>query len=454
MAMESINPATGETVARFDAHDEAGVERALDAAQAAFRDWRRISVSERATLLGRIADALDASREDLARMAVLEMGKPIGAARDEVGKCAWVCRYYAETAAEHLADEPAESDASSAFVAYQPLGIVLAVMPWNFPYWQTFRFAAPALAAGNACLLKHASNVPQCAMAIERVMKEAGLPDGIFTTLLVGSDRVGDLIGDARIAAVTLTGSDAAGAKVAEAAGRNIKKCVLELGGSDPFIVMPSADIEAAAEAAVKSRLVNNGQSCIAAKRFIVASDVYEDFAARFKQGMEAVRVGDPMDEEAELGPLASRDIRDEVARQVSESVEAGARVLTGGQRLGSRGFFFAPTILADIPETAPAAREEVFGPVAGLFAVEDAEAAIRLANDVSYGLASSVWTQDAAERDRFVADIAAGSVFVNRMVASDPRLPFGGIKRSGYGRELGRHGIREFVNVKTVAMD
>jgi succinate-semialdehyde dehydrogenase/glutarate-semialdehyde dehydrogenase len=380
-----------------------------------------------------------------------EMGKTLKSAISEVEKCAWVCRYYAENAERHLADEVFPTTAAMSYVRYLPIGPVLAVMPWNFPFWQVFRFAAPALMAGNVGLLKHASNVPQCALAIEEVFREAGFAEGVFQALLVGSSKVAAIIADPRVEAVTITGSEGAGAQVGAAAGKAIKKSVLELGGSDPFIVMPSANLEAAAAAAVKARCINNGQSCIAAKRFIVHQDVYAEFERRFVEGMKALKVGDPMQEDTDIGPLATEQVLGDVARQVDDSVRAGARLLCGGKRLPGRGNFYTPGVLGDIPRAAPVYREEVFGPVASLFRVKDIHEAIALANDSDFGLGSSVWTGDEKERQRFVDELEAGQTFVNSLVASDPRLPFGGVKRSGYGRELSAVGIREFVNIKTV---
>jgi succinate-semialdehyde dehydrogenase/glutarate-semialdehyde dehydrogenase len=449
--MQSVNPATGEVIRRYETHTPEEVEKRLARAAALFPRYRRTAFAERADWMKRAADLLDAERDGLARLMTAEMGKTVKSAAAEAEKCAWVCRFYAEHAEKFLADEEVPSSATRSYVRYLPLGPVLAVMPWNFPFWQVFRFAAPALMAGNVGLLKHASNVPGCAVAIEDVFRRAGFPEGAFQTLLVGSSEVAKLIADRRIAAVTLTGSEGAGEKVGEAAGRAIKKVVLELGGSDPFIVMPSADVEAAAKTAVTARCINNGQSCIAAKRFIVHEAVYAQFEKRMKAGLEALKVGDPMDEKVEVGPLATPQGVDDVERQVAESVKAGARLVTGGKRLPGKGNYFAPSALADIPEGAPAYREEVFGPVALLFKVRSAEEAIALANDSDFGLGSSVWTNERAERERFVNELEAGATFVNAMVASDPRLPFGGVKRSGHGRELGAWGIREFVNAKTV---
>jgi succinate-semialdehyde dehydrogenase/glutarate-semialdehyde dehydrogenase len=381
----------------------------------------------------------------------LEMGKPLRAGIDEALKCARGCRYYAAHAAQFLADEHVPTEARESYIRYEPLGVVLAVMPWNFPFWQVFRFAAPATMAGNVGLLKHASNVPQCALAIEDIFRRAGFPDGVFQTLLIGSADVAPLLEDSRIGAVTLTGSEGAGQDVAARAGHALKKTVLELGGSDPFIVMPSADVEKAAATAARARTINNGQSCIAAKRFIVSETIADEFLRRFVEAMRALRVGDPMDASTDVGPLATPDLVTDLEAQVQATVEAGARVLTGGARLPGPGNYFAPTVLVDIPPGSPAYREELFGPVASVFRIRSVDEAIRLANDSTFGLGSSVWTQVDEERERFVRDLEAGQVFVNAMVVSDPRVPFGGVKRSGYGRELGVHGIREFVNVKTV---
>jgi succinate-semialdehyde dehydrogenase/glutarate-semialdehyde dehydrogenase len=446
-----VNPSSGELLKTFQTDGPEAVERKVALASTAFREWRRVSFAERARLMTRAAEILEQGKDRFGRIMTAEMGKPIQSARDEAGKCASACRYYAENAERLLADETVETAAKLSYIRYQPIGPVLAVMPWNFPFWQVFRFAAPALMAGNTGLLKHASNVPQCALAIAAVFREAGFPEGAFQTLLIGSDAIAGVIADERVKAVTLTGSEAAGSQVAALAGRHLKKTVLELGGSDPFIVMPSAALETAVRHAVRARVVNNGQSCIAAKRFLIAEPVADEFERRFVAAMEALRVGDPMDEATELGPLAMPQILEGLDDQVQRSVAAGARLLTGGQRLERPGNYYAPTVLADVPESAPAACEEIFGPVAGLFRVLDTDAAIRLANATSFGLGASVWTNSPAEQARFIDEIEAGLVYVNGMVVSDPRLPFGGVKRSGYGRELGTCGIREFVNIKTV---
>jgi succinate-semialdehyde dehydrogenase/glutarate-semialdehyde dehydrogenase len=451
MAIQSLNPSTGELLQTFEADTPAEVERKLALSAATFREWRRASFADRARLMTRAAEILEQDKDRFGRIMTAEMGKPIQSARDEAAKCAWACRHYAENAERLLADETVETAAKLSYVRYQPLGPILAVMPWNFPFWQVFRFAAPALMAGNTGLLKHASNVPRCALAIAGVFHEAGFPEGVFETLLIGSDAVAAVIADQRVKAVTLTGSEPAGIQVAAQAGQHLKKTVLELGGSDPFIVMPSAGVETAVRHAVRARVVNNGQSCIAAKRFMIAEPIADEFERRFVAAMEALRVGDPMDETTELGPLATPQILDALDDQVRRSVAAGARLLTGGRRLERPGNYYAPTVLADVPETAPAACEELFGPVASLFRVPDIDAAIRLANATSFGLGASVWTNSHAEQTRFIDEIEAGLVYVNGMVVSDPRLPFGGVKRSGYGRELGAQGIREFVNIKTV---
>ena len=455
MTLATLNPATGQLVRRFEAHSAQEVERRLGRAVEAFAAWRRTSFAERAALMLRAAGILEAEKDSFGRTMTLEMGKPLRAAIQEAAKCAVGCRYYAEQAERFLADEPGGTDSTTrSFVRYQPLGPVLAVMPWNFPFWQVFRFAAPALMAGNVGLLKHASNVPQCALAIEDIFRRAGFPEGAFQTLLIGSDRVDQVIGDPRVSAVTLTGSVGAGSSVAAAAGKHIKKTLLELGGSDPFIVMPSADLERAVATAVQARTINNGQSCIAAKRFIVDRRIAEDFQRRFVERMAALKVGDPIDEATDIGPLATEDVLRSLTEQVEKTLNLGARVLLGGHRLERPGFFFPPTVLANIPPGSPAYNDELFGPVASLFRVDGIDEAIRLANDTPFGLGACLWTNDEKEREVFINEVESGLAFVNGLVASEPRLPFGGIKRSGYGRELSGHGIREFVNIKTVVIN
>ena len=453
MPIASINPATGETLKTFESLTKAQIEEKLQRASDTFRAYRETSFPERARMMMRAAEILDTEKHDLARLMTLEIGKPIKGAVGEAEKCAWVCRYYAETAQQHLGDEIIETDAAKSYVKFQPLGPVLAVMPWNFPFWQVFRFAAPALMAGNVGLLKHASNVPQSALAIEDVFRRAGFPEGCFQTLLVGSDAVEAILKDSRVAAATLTGSEAAGRSVAAIAGSQVKKTVLELGGSDPFIVMPSANLEQAVTTAVKARTINNGQSCIAAKRFIVQKKIYANFESRFVAEMEALKVGDPLNETTEIGPLATEQILKDVDIQVKTSVAAGAILLTGGKKLKRAGNFYEPTVLTNIPKDSPAYSEEIFGPAALLFRVDNIDEAIELANATSFGLGAAAWTNDESERNQFIDKLEAGSVFINGMVASDPRLPFGGIKNSGYGRELGEFGIREFVNIKTVCI-
>ena len=452
--MRSVNPATEQVLREYETLTDSALEGCLQKAHDAFLRYRRTPLDQRADGLRRAAEILEGESRRWAEIMTLEMGKPLRAAVAEAEKCAWVCRYYADNGAAFLADEPVDAAADHSWIAHQPLGPVLAIMPWNFPFWQLFRFAAPALMAGNVGLLKHASNVPGCAMAIEEIFRRAGFPDGAFQSLLVESDRVSSILEDPRVRAATLTGSEAAGAAVAETAGREIKKTVLELGGSDPFIVMPTADLDAAARTAVEARHINNGQSCIAAKRFILHRDIAEEFTERFLQRAAALRMGDPMEEKTDLGPLATESIRDDLADQVQRSIDAGARLSAGGHAPDSPGWFYEATVLTDVPPDAAAAREETFGPVAALFVVPDLEGAIALANDSRFGLGASAWTRDRRERDAFVAELEAGGVFINRMVASDPRLPFGGIRKSGYGRELARHGMLEFMNIKTVAAD
>ena len=451
MSISSINPATEKTLRTFKPFSTARVNESLDRSVAAFRRHRFTSFAERASCMRKAAEILDAECRELGRLMTLEMGKPIKAAVAEAEKCATACRYYADNAERFLADQPVQMEGGESWVAFQPLGVVLAIMPWNFPFWQVFRFAAPALMAGNVGVLKHASNVPQCALAIEDIFRRAGFTDGAFQTLLVGSEAVEGIIADGRVAAVTLTGSEGAGRSVATAAGKNLKKAVLELGGSDPFVVMPSADLETAIATAVTARMINNGQSCIAAKRFIIHEKIYDDFLKKFVAGVSAVRIGDPMDEKTELGPLATAAIRDGLDDQVKKSVAAGARLATGGNKLDREGFYYAPTVLTDIPSGSPAARDELFGPVASIFKAKDVTDAIRIANGTTFGLGASAWTRDQRERDQLIAEIESGLLFINGMVVSDARLPFGGVKNSGFGRELGEFGIREFVNIKSV---
>jgi succinate-semialdehyde dehydrogenase / glutarate-semialdehyde dehydrogenase len=451
MPIATTNPATGELIRVFDPNSSAEVDAKIQKAHEAFRAHRRTSFADRAVKMRRAAEILEKEKDRWARLMTLEMGKTLKSAGDEALKCALACRYYADNAEHFLADEAIATNAGKSFVAYQPLGVVLAVMPWNFPFWQVFRFAAPALMAGNGGLLKHASNVPQCALAIEEILCRAGFSEGEFLTLLIESSQVARVIDDPRVAAATLTGSEPAGRQVASQCGKQIKRTVLELGGSDPFIVMPSANLEEAAQTAVKARCINNGQSCIAAKRFIVHDSIYAEFERRFVEGMQALKVGDPMAAGIDVGPLATAQIVGELDDQVKRAVSGGARLLTGGKRVSGPGNFYQPTALGEVPKSCPVYYEEIFGPVAMLFRVSGIDEAIEVANDSDFGLASSVWTNDEAERGRFVGEIEAGAVFVNGMVASDPRLPFGGIKNSGYGRELSAFGIREFCNIKTV---
>ncbi|PYL26135.1 MAG: NADP-dependent succinic semialdehyde dehydrogenase [Verrucomicrobia bacterium] len=451
MAIASINPATGEKLKEFPAFGGNEIETRLKRAERAFARHRQESFAKRADLMMATASLLEQEKDKLARTVTLEMGKLFGAAQDEIAKCVRACRFYAENAERFLEDDLAQTDAARSYVRYQPLGPVLAIMPWNFPFWQVFRFAAPALMAGNVGLLKHAANVPQCALAIENVLCRAGFEEGVFQALLIEAKQVEKLIVDPRVKAVTLTGSEKAGSEVGSTAARHIKKSVLELGGSDAFIVMPSADFEGAVSTAVKARTVNSGQSCIAAKRLFIADSIYDQFLGQFLQRMRALKVGDPMDEATELGPLATEQILQGVHEQVQKSIAAGAKLLTGGNRIHGAGFFYEPTVLVDVPKESPAYREEVFGPVASIFRVRDAADAIEIANDTRFGLAASAWTNDPAEQELFTSELETGMVFINAMVASDPRLPFGGVKRSGFGRELGATGIREFLNTKTI---
>lgn len=452
MAIATTNPATGERLKTFEPLGADEIDARIARARDAFERWRKTPVEDRARIVARAGDLLEQRRDVYARLMTLEMGKLLTAAREEVSKCALACRYYAEHGPTIIADQRILSGTERGHVAYHPIGVVLAVMPWNFPFWQVIRFAAPALVAGNVGVLKHASNVPQCALALEQLFTGAGAPAGVFQTLLIGSEGVGRVIADNRVAAVTLTGSEGAGSQVARQAGQHLKKTVLELGGSDPFIVMPSANLEAAVETAVRARMINTGQSCIAAKRFIAHEQIADEFERRFVAAMRSLTVGDPMDAATQVGPLAMKQLVDDLETQVNESVRLGAEVLTGGRPIAGRsGFYFEPTALARIPAGSPAYRDELFGPVAAVFRARDAADAIRIANDTRFGLGSSVWTTDETEADLFARELQAGSVFVNGMVASDPRFPFGGVKSSGYGRELADVGLREFVNIKTV---
>jgi succinate-semialdehyde dehydrogenase/glutarate-semialdehyde dehydrogenase len=454
MPLQSINPDTGRLLKIYDVQSQAQAEAALEKTWQAFLSWRQSRFSERRGLLLKVAQILEKEKKDLARLMSEEMGKPVLQAKAEIEKCALVCQYYAENAERILAPEEVNIGEKASYVRFDPLGPILAVMPWNFPFWQVFRFAAPALMAGNVCLLKHSSNVPGCAQAIGDIFRQAGFPGHVFTVLSIGSDRVETLIAHPAVCAVTLTGSEQAGRQVAEQAGRNLKKVVLELGGSDPFIVLADAPMESCLVTAVNARMINNGQSCIAAKRFIVEAKILERFSGAFVAAVATLKVGDPLDESNDLGPLARADLVDELERQVQESVRRGARILTGGKRLSDRpGFYFQPTVLADVQPGMPAYDEELFGPVAALISARDADDAVRIANDTLFGLGASIWTRDLAQAEKMAADIEAGMVFVNGLVRSDPRLPFGGIKRSGFGRELSHYGIKEFVNIKTVVI-
>jgi succinate-semialdehyde dehydrogenase/glutarate-semialdehyde dehydrogenase len=449
--MKAINPATGEFIREYAEHNDADVAGRIATAERAFGAWRQRTFDQRASLMKRAAAVLREDRAAHAQLMTAEMGKTIASAEAEVDKCAWGCEFYAEHAQEYLSDEIVATDATKSFVRYDPLGLILAVMPWNFPFWQVFRFAAPALMAGNVAVLKHSANVPGCALAIEAVFRKAGFPDGVMTTLLIASDRVTRLIEHPAIRAVTLTGSDRAGESVAAAAGKQLKKTVLELGGSDPFIVLADANPTAVAAQAAKARTVNSGQSCIAAKRFIVEASIADRFEQAFAEQMKNLKVGDPLDRATEVGPLAREDLIDSLDDQVQRTTKAGARLLAGGERLPGKGFFYAPTVLAGVEPGMAAFDEETFGPVAAVTRAKDVEHAVELANLSPFGLASSIWTGDPARGEALAARIESGAVFVNEISKSDPRLPFGGIKRSGYGRELAEFGIREFVNIKTV---
>jgi succinate-semialdehyde dehydrogenase/glutarate-semialdehyde dehydrogenase len=447
----SVNPATETVLATFEPHTADQVDEALRQAQDAFLAWRDRSFDDRAVPMRRLATLLRERADRYGRLITLEMGKPITEAKAEIEKCAWNCDFYAENAERFLADERVETNAKRSFVAFEPLGVVLAVMPWNYPFWQVIRFAAPAFMAGNAAALKHASNVPQCALALEEVIRDAGFPEGLLRTLLLAGSQVEPVIADDRIRAVTLTGSSHTGSRIAELAGRAIKKQVLELGGSDPFIVLKDADIAEAATVATRARNQNNGQSCIAAKRFLVEDAVLDEFQERFTRQVAALRIGDPLESSTQIGPLARGDLRDALERQVKESAGLGATVLTGGEPWGDRGYYYRPTVLGGVKPGMPAFDEETFGPVAGIVRVSDADEAVALANSSEYGLGANLWTRDEANGVRLARRIESGQVFINGMVASDPRLPFGGTKRSGYGRELSSFGIREFTNIKTI---
>ncbi|MGW0283184.1 NADP-dependent succinic semialdehyde dehydrogenase [Streptomyces sp. NPDC003236] len=457
MPIATVNPANGETLKTYEAMGEEELERRLQLAEATFRTYRTTTFAERATMMNRAADLLEEDQREIGRVMTTEMGKPVAQARAEAAKCAKAMRWYAERAEGLLADEePPEQDvrdsgASRVRVRYRPLGPVLAVMPWNFPLWQVIRFAAPALMAGNVGLLKHASNVPQTALYLEDLFHRAGFTEGCFQTLLIGSAAVDDVLRDERVRAATLTGSEPAGRAVASTAGEMIKKTVLELGGSDPYVVMPSADLDRAAAVAVTARVQNNGQSCIAAKRFIVHGDVYDAFAERFVAGMATLRTGDPLEEDTEVGPLASEQGRRDLEELVDDAKRAGAEVLCGGERPDGPGWYYPPTVLAGITREMRIHREEAFGPVATLYRAGDLDEAVLIANDSPFGLSSNVWTRDEREVERFSRDLEAGAVYVNGMTASHPAFPFGGVKRSGYGRELSGHGIREFCNITTV---
>jgi succinate-semialdehyde dehydrogenase/glutarate-semialdehyde dehydrogenase len=451
--IESINPATGEVLARFDEFSPEQIDEALAQTARTYREWRNTSYEERKRLMHGAADYLRKHLDRFAGMITAEMGKPIGESEAEIKKCALNCDFYADHAADFLADEPVATNARESLVAFEPLGTVLAIMPWNFPFWQVFRFAAPTLMARNVAILKHASNVPQCALAIEEVFRGAGFPEGAFRTLLTPSSSIDKIIADDRVAAVTLTGSSAAGRKVATAAGNALKKTVLELGGSDPFIVLPDADLDGAVEFAVKSRYQNTGQSCIAAKRFIVTADIADEFERRFVEAVRRLRVGDPAQRDTQVGPLAREDLLDGLDRQVRQSVNQGASVAVGGHRLERKGYFYAPTVITNVTPDMPVFREETFGPVAAVIRVADAGQAITTANNSEYGLGGNLWTRDTGRGKELARRIESGNVFINGMTASDPRLPFGGVKHSGYGRELSHFGIREFTNIQTIWM-
>ncbi len=452
--MKSINPTNGEVVAEYQPHSSAEIDGRIEAAHAAFTEWRRVRFGKRAELMERTGDLLEKRKDDLARLMTMEMGKPVAAGRAEAEKCAWVCRHYAANAEQMLGDVAIATDRTKSYVHHEPLGVVLAVMPWNFPFWQVFRFVAPALMAGNAGVLKHASNVSGCAIAIEEIISDAGFPDGLFSSLLIGSEHVAEILEHPRVVAATLTGSEPAGRAVAEKAGSLLKKTVLELGGSDPYLILADADLVTAAKSCAASRMINNGQSCIAAKRFIVVADIAAEFTSEFVKEMSSYEMGDPAEESTRLGPLARIDLRDDLHDQVTRSIEAGAELLIGGEIPPGPGAFYPPTVLAGVRKGMPAYEEEMFGPVATVIDVADEAEAIEVANDSPFGLGAAVFSADVARAERIAAtQLEAGCCFVNALVASDPRLPFGGIKSSGYGRELSELGIKEFVNQKTVVV-
>ena len=451
MPFETIDPTTEEKLTEFEALDGADIENVLDRAQAGFETWRHLSMEERADRLLQLATLIENGKHAFAKLMTREMGKPIASAVAEAEKCAWVCRFYAEEGAAHLEPQEFDSNGSKCWVEYQPLGAILAIMPWNFPFWQVIRCAAPALLAGNVILLKHAPNVPQCAVAIEGLFARAGFPEGTFQNVFAEIEDIPQILDSPIVQGVSLTGSVRAGSSVAAEAARRIKTTVLELGGSDPFIVMESANLETAVSTAVDARMWNNGQSCIAAKRLIVEESIADEFEARLIEKVTALRVGDPADPNVQIGPLARRDLRDHLAEQVETSIKAGARIAVGGKIPNRKGWYYQPTVLTDIPDDCPASHDELFGPVATVFRVQNLDEAIELGNATEYGLSAAIWTNIEKEREQAVKNLIAGGVFINGMSASDPRIPFGGVKKSGYGRELGPHALREFVNVKTV---
>lgn len=452
--MKTINPTTGETIKEYEQMDTQQLDEIVQNASIAQEQWRDHTFHDRASFLQNVADLLKENKAEYAELMTREMGKPIAQAESEIEKCAWVCNYYAENGADFLADEHIETDAQKSYVTYNPLGVVLAIMPWNFPFWQVFRFAAPALMAGNGAVLKHAANVTGCALAIEELLDEAGIPESLFKTVVADNDQTQELIKHPEIAAVTLTGSVRAGKAVASTAGSELKKSVLELGGSDPYVVLADADIEAAAETCVTSRLLNNGQSCIAAKRWILVEDIYEEFLEKVKERMESQEMGDPFDRNIDIGPIARDDLREKLHEQVSESIDAGAECILGGKIPDRKGYFYPPTILTNVTKGMPAYEEELFGPVASVIKVTDEDEALEVANDTDFGLGAAVFSENIKKAEDIAANkLRAGNCFINDFVKSDPRLPFGGIKKSGFGRELSHFGIKEFVNIKTVSL-